>query len=126
MLYSRIEIKQYQPRCDAVGRHSTLPGDPGVAEAGLGQALEGLRLVDRVQILPLQVLDQRTDEPVLVARLLRWDDDGGYLCKPRGLRGPPAPFAPLQYLPIRAVRLHRDRLHDSAPTGRGRQLFRPG
>ena len=54
------------------------------------QALIGLCFLDRVEVLALDILDQRDLERLLVAEIA---DDGGDFVQPRPLRRAPAPFA---------------------------------
>jgi len=74
------------------------------------QPLIGLRLLDRVQILALDILDQRHLERLVVAELA---DDGRDFVQPRPLRRPPAPLAS-DDLEAVAVRADDDRLDDAA------------
>jgi len=60
------------------------------------ELLVGRGLFQRVELLPVQVLDQRVPEQVIVLRLL---DDGADLGQPGPLRGAPAALAHDQLVP---------------------------
>ena len=76
----------------------------------LDEAAIGLRFLDRVQILALDILDQGDFERLLVAELA---DDGGDFVQPRLLRRAPAPLAG-DDLEAMAVRTDDDRLDDAS------------
>ena len=88
----------------------------------------GLGLLDRVEILALDILDERDLERLGVAEVA---DDRRNFVQPRPLRRPPAPFAG-DDLEAMAVRPDDDRLDDAArrrSTGRARRAplrRRPG
>jgi hypothetical protein len=69
----------------------------------------GLRFLDRVQVLALDILDQRDLERLFLAEVA---DDRRQLVQPRLLRRPPAPLAG-DDLEAVAVRPHDDRLDDA-------------
>ena len=70
----------------------------GSAEV-IEQLLVGRRLFERVELLPVQVLDQRFPEHVVVLRLL---DDGADLAQPGPLGGAPPPLAHDELVPAGA------------------------
>src|SRR6185295_14955132 len=78
----------------------------------------GLRLLDRIEVLALDILDQGDLERLLVAELA---DDGGDLVQPRALRRAPAPLAG-DDLEAVAVRANDDRLDDAARLDGGGEL----
>ena len=77
-----------------------------------------LRLFDRVQILPLDVLDQRNLQRFAVGVIA---DDDRHFVKARALRGAPAALT-RDDLIIMAVRTHHDRLDDAAFRDRAGKL----
>src|SRR6185503_18578992 len=89
----------------------------GMAEVG-DQPTIGLRFLDRVQILALDVLDQRDFERLLVAEFA---DDGGDFVQPGALRRPPASLAG-DNLETVAMGTDDDRLDDAAGLDRGGEL----
>ena len=82
------------------------------------QPLIGLRLLDRVEVLALDILDQRDFERFVVAELA---DDRRDFVQPRPLRRAPAPLAG-DDLEAVAVRADDDRLDDAARLDRGGEL----
>ena len=85
------------------------------------QPLIGLRFLDRVEILPLDILQQRDLQRLAVAIVA--DDDGDFV-QPRALRRAPAAFASHDLI-IVAVRADDDRLdHPALRDGSGEFLER--
>ena len=82
------------------------------------QALVGLRLLDRVEVLPLDILDQSDFECLVVAELA---DDRRYVVQPRPLGRAPAPFAG-DDLEAVAMRADDDRLDHAARLDGGGEL----
>ena len=81
------------------------------------QALICLRLLDRVEILTLQVLDQRDFERILVAQLA---DQHRHFVQLRTLRRPPATLARNYLVAVRSISLapYDNRLQDAFLTNR--------
>jgi len=75
------------------------------------QALIGLRLFDRIEILALDILDQRNFQRL---RLVEITDDRGDAVELRPLRRSPAPLARDDLIAINAGRANNDRLNDAA------------
>jgi hypothetical protein len=91
------------------------------------QSLESAGLLNRIQILALNVLDKTEFEGLLVAHLAEND---GHTKQLRAQRRPPTPLARDQ-LVARADLPHNERLDDSAGADRLRQfleccLWKPG
>ena len=96
-------------------------GDLLLGEAELVlQAVERLRLLDRVQLLALDVLDEGQLEEVLVRDLAHRDRDRGEAGR---LRRPEAPL-PRDDLVALSPPPHQDRLHDPALADRGARARR--
>ena len=76
---------------------------------------------DRVEISPLNVLDQSDFEHLLVVHL---PDHHRNLVEPRSLRSSPAAFAGNDLKSVRIVRIraNKKRLNDPVPIDRGREL----
>src|SRR5215470_13834569 len=74
----------------------------------LDQPLQALRFLERVEILALDVLDQREGEGSLIGD--RADERGDFL-ESRALRGAPAPLAGYYFIPPSLDRPYEDRLH---------------
>ena len=72
--------------------------------------MEGLGLLQRAQLLALDVLDQGQLEQAVVRDFAHHDGHGG---EPRLLRGAPAPLARDDLVAL-AVAADEDRLHDPA------------
>jgi hypothetical protein len=89
----------------------------GMAEVG-DQPLIGLGFLDRVEVLALDILDQRDFQRLLVAELA---DDGRNLVQPRPLRRPPTALAG-DDLETVAVGPNDDWLDHAARLDRGGQL----
>ena len=85
----------------------------------VGEPLEGVRLFHGVQVLALEVLDERHLERELFGNLPH-DDRNARQRRP--LRGAPPAFASDQ-LVAKADSAHDKRLNDSARADRARQLF---
>src|SRR5207248_11196275 len=83
------------------------------------QTLDALRLLERIQILALDVLDQREGQ----RRLIGHDaDERGNLGEPRALGREPAPLASDNFIPAGVDGTHEDRLHYALVTNRIREL----
>ena len=82
------------------------------------QPLIGLRFFDRVEILALDVLDQRDLERLGIVEVA---NDDRHLVQPRALRRPPAPLA-RDDLIVMPMRPHHDRLDQPTRRDRRRQL----
>ena len=74
------------------------------------QALEGLRLLERRQLLALDVLDEGQLQQLLVGHVAQRDR---HAREPGRLRGAPAPLAGDDLVALAAAP-HQDRLHDAA------------
>ncbi len=95
-------------------------GDLLLCEAELiREALEGVGLLDRVQVLALEVFDERHLERDFLGNVAN-DDGNARECGPLG--GAPAAFTGNQ-LVAKTHPADDERLHDSARTDRARQLF---
>ena len=120
----RGKVEQPQQVGDMAPR---LVDDPGKLFLGMGklvdEALIGLRFLDRVEILPLDILDQRNFERLLVGEVA---DDRRNFVEPRPLRRPPTPLAG-DDLETVTVGTNDDRLDDAARPDRfgklGKRLF---
>ncbi len=105
----------------AVAAHAARDLLLGEAELVL-QPVEGLRLLDGVELLPLDVLDEGQLEELLVGDVAHGDRDGGEAGR---LRRPQAPL-PRDDLVALAPPPHEDRLHDAALADRCGELGEPG
>src|SRR5436853_633346 len=99
-----------------------LVDEPAKLLLGMGiidnEPLIGLRLLDCVEVLALDILDQRDFERLLVAEFA---DDRGNFMEPSALRRAPAPLAG-DDLEAVAVRTDDDRLDQAARLDRGGEL----
>src|SRR5437764_7206462 len=99
-----------------------LVDEPAELLLGMGiivdEALIGLRLLDRIEVLSLDILDQGDFERLLVAEFAH---DRRDFVQPRPLRGAPAPLA-RDDLEAVAVRADDDRLDDAPRLDRGGKL----
>ena len=74
------------------------------------QAIDALRLLERIQVLALDVLDQCHGQR---GRVVDWLDQHRYQVEPSKLRGTEAPFARDDLVLTGIDRPHEDRLHDA-------------
>ena len=85
----------------------------------LDQPLQSLRLLEGVQVLALDVLDQRHRERRLIGDVAH---ERGHFTQARLLRGAPSPFAGDDLEAAALDGPHENRLHDALLLDRERQL----
>jgi hypothetical protein len=83
------------------------------------EALDAHRLLERVEVLALDVLDERHGERGLVGNLAH---QHRHFVQAGELRSAPAPFAGDDLVAAAVDRAHQDRLHDALRLDRGGQL----
>ena len=119
-LHLLVQIEQPHGICDRRAapadflRDVFLPHPKFIREPGIG-----LRFLDRVEIRPLQIFDQRKLEHFEIGGDA---SDDRHLRKPRFLRRPPAAFAGDQFVPAGHVP-NNQRLDDSVLANRFDQLL---
>ena len=84
------------------------------------QALDAAGFFQRVEVLALDVLDQRHRQRGLVGDLAH---QAGHLDEPGDLRRAPAPFAGDDLVRVLGHRPHHDRLHHALGLDRGSELL---
>src|SRR5216684_34877 len=83
------------------------------------QPLDALRFLERIQVLALNILDQRQRQ----RRLIGYDaDERRNLDEPRALGRKPAPLAGDDFIPAAVDWPRQDRLHDALVANRLREL----
>jgi hypothetical protein len=86
----------------------------------VNQALQTERFLERVEVLALDVLDQRHGQRGFVRDM---PDQGRHLAQACHLRRSPAPLAGNDFVTVIADRAHKDRLHEPLHPDRRRQFF---